>query len=211
MKAGTLILLTLWWLPGPAAAQGPALTPEIQKAYEAAQDLTMEFTQKTYVALLEREVEKKGVAQFKKPGKFKIAYDETGGKQYLSDGKNLYVHVAGEAETQKYKVNDEILPAEALSFLGGLGDLSRDFAVEEVDPKKWESLKKEKSGLAWLELTPLKKRSSIKWLVMGFDKQSYLAQELFMFNESGNLTHYVFDRVTPNTGLTDDAFVLKKK
>jgi outer membrane lipoprotein-sorting protein len=166
--------------------------------------------QKTYVALLEKEISKKGSASFKKPGKMAIRYEGAQGRNYLSNGKTLWSFETGDPQVQKYPLNDESLDAEALSFLGGLGNLKRDFAVEEVESKKLSELKREKQGLKWLELTPLQKRSSLQWLVMGFAPDSALAQEVFLYNDSGNLSHYIFDKVELNPGLGDELFEYKK-
>lgn len=215
MKIGVRILVSLavlGFLPAVARAQDAgALADRVQRTYEQAGDLSIDFTQKTYVAVLEKEVSKKGKAQFKKPGKLAIRYEGARGRNYQSDGKTLWIFESGDSQVEKIPLDEESLPAEALSFLGGLGNLKRDFAVEEVDPKKWQTLKRERGDLQWLELTPLQKRSSLQWLVMGFDPATAYAREVFLFTDSGNLSHYVFDKVELNRGLGDELFVYKKK
>jgi outer membrane lipoprotein-sorting protein len=205
----SLMLATFSWTVYGQGAQGFA--DRVQQAYERAKDMSLEFVQATYVASLEREVTKQGVAQFKKPGKLHIDYAGEGGRQYLSDGKTLWIFPRGDPQIQTIPLNDETVPAEALSFLGGLGNLKRDFAVEEVDEKKWAQLKTEKGSLRWLELTPLQKRSTIQCLIMGFDPESYLAKEIYLFTESGNLSHYRITAVKTNSGLADSLFELKKE
>jgi len=215
MKIGVRILVSLavlGFLPAVARAQDAgALADRVQRTYEQAGDLSIDFTQKTYVAVLEKEVSKKGKALFKKPGKLAIRYEGARGRNYQSDGKTLWIFESGDSQVEKIPLDEESLPAEALSFLGGLGNLKRDFAVEEVDPKKWQTLKRERGDLQWLELTPLQKRSSLQWLVMGFDPATAYAREVFLFTDSGNLSHYVFDKVELNRGLGDELFVYKKK
>ena len=209
-----LSLLILLLLPAAlqAAAEEPvsALADRVQALYEGAQDLSMEFEQKTYVAVLEKEVSKKGSARFKKPGKMAIRYEGEGGRNYLSDGKSLWIFETGDSQIQSMAVDESNMPAEALTFLGGLGRLKRDFAVEAVDPKKWAALKREGKDLSWMELTPLAKKSGLAWLVMGFDASS-LAKEAFLSTDSGNLSHYVFKQVTLNPGLGDEIFKPAKK
>lgn len=183
---------------------------QIQKTYDQAQDLSLHFVQETYVAVLEREVKKQGSGQFKKPGKLRIDYAGENGRQYLSNGKTLWIFQKGDAQAQTVSLSDQEFPAEALSFLGGLGNLQRDFSVEEVDEKKWKSLNREKNGLRWLELTPLQKRSTIQSLVMGFDIGSALAKEIYLFTESGNLSHYTISEIKMNSGLSDTIFEFKK-
>ncbi|MDX1386113.1 MAG: outer membrane lipoprotein carrier protein LolA [bacterium] len=185
------------------------MAQKVQSSYEQTQDLKMTFVQETYVQLLEQTVTKKGVAFFKKPGKFAIRYGGSRGKFYLSDGKSLWIGKKGDAKIQTQKINDQEIPAEALSFLGGLGNLSKDFEVEAVDPKKWKQFKRSKGDAQWLELTPLKKQSHIEWLVMGFDPTTFLAKEVYLYTDSGNLSHYRFSEVQANVGLPDQDFILK--
>ncbi len=192
-------------------AQSPdQVATKVQSAYEATQDLTMDFVQETYVEVLERKVKKQGKAQFKKPGKFAIEYAGKKGREYRSDGKTLWVYRSGDKQVEVYEVNDERVPAEALSFLGGLGNLKRDFAVETVDEKKWQNLGAKKGNLDWLELTPLKKQSQIQWMVMGFDAKTHLATEVYFLTDSNNLSHYSFSRLQSNQGLPAEGFVFTK-
>jgi outer membrane lipoprotein-sorting protein len=208
--------LTFLFLLFPLAARAAGeasvseLADRVQSLYESAQDLSMDFGQKTYVAVLEKEVSKKGSARFKKPGKMAIRYEGEGGRNYLSDGKSLWIFESGDSQVQKMSVSETDMPAEALTFLGGLGRLKQDFAVEVVDPKKWKSLKRERQDLSWMELTPLNKQSGLAWMVMGFDGGN-LAREAFLSTDTGNLSHYTFDKVTLNQGLSDDLFKYSKK
>ena len=201
--------LLLWIFAFPVRA---ALSPEqaadaIQKSYEQTRTLQMEFRQSTYVQLLEKEVHKAGSIYLKKPGKFAVLYDAaSGGRQYRSDGKKLWIGQAGDKQWQSYAIGDEEVPAEALSFLSGLGQLKRDFAVEAVDPKKWEQFQRAKDAQIWLELTPRKKLSQIDWLVMAFDPKSYLAQELYLMTDNGNMTHYRFEKLLRNIELGEEKF-----
>lgn len=208
LSIGILLLpLSLQAAADPAASQ---LADKVQGVYEGAQDLSMDFDQKTYVAVLEKEVTKKGSARFKKPGKMAIRYEGAGGRNYLSDGKSLWIFESGDSQVQSMGVADTNMPAEALTFLGGLGRLKRDFAVEEVDAKKWKNLKRERQDLSWMELTPLNKQSGLAWLVMGFDSGN-IAREAFLSTDTGNLSHYTFDNVTLNQGLSDELFKYSKK
>lgn len=208
------LLFFLMLLP-PVSAASQVLSPDklvaaVQVAYEKTQDLQMDFSQKTYVVLLEEEVQKKGLAQFKKPGKFRIEYREKRGKTYLSDGKTLWILRSGDDQVTRVNAGEENIPAEALSFLGGFGKLKDDFAVETVDPKKAEELKIDKQKFQWLELTPLKKQSQIDWLVVGFDPKDMLARVLYLYTDTGNLSQYQFSNLRTNEGLKEESFIYKK-
>ncbi|HEX5035368.1 MAG TPA: outer-membrane lipoprotein carrier protein LolA, partial [bacterium] len=120
-------------------------------------------------------------------------YEGEGGRNYLSDGKTLWIFESGDSQVQKMDVGETDMPAEALSFLGGLG-----------------RLKRERQDLGWMELTPLNKQSGLAWLVMGFDGGN-IAREVFLSTESGNLSHYTLENVALNQGLSDDLFKYSKK
>lgn len=189
------------------------IADQVQQAYEATQALQMNFTQETYVQLLERKVKKTGQAQFQKPGKFSIRYEGKGGREYFSDGQKLWIYKNGSRQVQVYTLKEGEIPAEALSFLGGLGKLKRDFVVEDLDEKRMAQLQissELKGKYQWLELTPQKKQSQIDWLVMGFDPSSHLAAQLYLLTESGNLSHYVFHQVEKDPVLPEKAFVFSK-
>jgi Outer membrane lipoprotein-sorting protein len=205
------LVFLLGFFPRPGAADTPKeFADRIQKTYEAAADLSLSFTQSTYVAVLEKDVSKRGSAQFKKPGKSRIDYEGEAGRQYISDGKTLWVMQKGESKAQALKLEEQDIPIEALNFLGGLGKLQKDFAVEEVEEKKWAALRRDRGKLRWLELTPLKRSSSINSLVMGFDPSSTLAQEIYIFTDSGNLSHYSLKDIRLNGGVDDSVFEFKK-
>jgi outer membrane lipoprotein-sorting protein len=213
MKRAYFMGVGFFLLAGWAAAWASEvreLADRVQAAYEETRDLSFHFVQKTYVAALEKEVEKRGEAQFKKPGKFSIQYAGPRERHYLSNGKKIWVFRDGDDQVQVYQVDDDNVPAEALSFLVGLGNLKQDFAVESVDPKKWVCFKREPVSLQWMELTPLKKTSGLQWLVMGFDPATFLARETYLLTDSGNLTHYVFSDLKANAGLSEEGFEFKK-
>ncbi len=188
-----------------------AIAQQVQKSYEATQALRMDFVQETYVEVLEQKVNKRGQAQFKKPGKFWIRYEGSPARRYQSDGKKLWIYQEGESQVQTLKVDEGTVPSEALSFLGGFGQLTQDFAVEEVDSQKWKSLQAEKGSLQWMELTPLRKRSAIQWLVVGFDPQTHLAAEIYFLTDTGNLSHYRFSSVLANGEIGDEIFEFREK
>ncbi len=188
-----------------------AVAQQVQKTYESTQTLRMDFVQETYVEVLEQKVNKQGRAQFKKPGKFWIRYEGSPARRYQSDGKKLWIYQEGEPQAQMLKVDEGTVPSEALSFLGGFGQLTQDFAVEEVDPQKWKMLQAEKGSLQWMELTPLKKRSAIQWLVVGFDPQTHLAAEIYFLTDTGNLSHYRFSSVLANGEIGEEIFEFHEK
>ncbi|MCB1215036.1 MAG: outer membrane lipoprotein carrier protein LolA, partial [Deltaproteobacteria bacterium] len=166
-----------------------SLSQQIQKRYEATQTSRFELNQKTYVQVLEKDIYKKAKATFKKPGKFILEYQDQNGRLYMSDGKKLWIYQKGDRQVQSYPLNDDNIPAEALSFLGGLANLEQDFAVEIPEDKKQKTFKLNPQ-LKWVELSPLKKQSQIAWILLGVNPETFYTQELYLYTDSQNLSHY---------------------
>lgn len=182
---------------------------QVQTTYENAQEISSEFIQKVKIAALEREIEKKGKASFKKPGKLRVEYEGDEGRLYLSDSKKFWVYDKGDTQVNVYPVNSQTLPDEALAFLGGLGNLHVQFQVSGLT----KAQKKEtspNSQLDWLALKPKNPESNLEEMILGFDRSSHTVSEAFLKNETGNLSHYFFQNVRLNPGLEESLFVFQK-
>jgi len=191
------------------AASVEEILGQVQAVYDGAQDVSSEFVQKVRIAALERDVEKSGTAQFKKPGRLRVEYEGEEGRLYVSDGKKLWIYEKGDTQVNVYPVNAETMPEEALAFLGGLGNLKAQFRVSAVAEKERKKLKLSES-LDWLLLIPKNPASHLEELLLGFDRNTHLTSEAYLKNESGNLSHYEFKNVRLNTNPSDDKFVFAK-
>lgn len=181
---------------------------QIQSTYDKAQDVSSEFTQKIEVKSIGRELEKEGKTFFKKPGKFKVEYNGEEGRVYVSNAKKLWVYDKGDTQVNVYEVTANTIPEEALSFLGGLGNLRAQFKVTALSKIEQSNLKV-KDDLDWLLLIPKNEQSKLDELLLGFDKKSHLVSEAFLKNESGNTSHYFFKNVRTNSSLLDSEFEFK--
>lgn len=153
-------------------------------------------------------MEKKGKTFFKKPGKIKVEYSGESGRVYVSNGKKLWVYDAGDTQVNVYEVNAETIPEEALTFLGGLGNLRAQFKVSAVSKEEKTHLDIGEN-LDWLLLIPKNEKSKLDELILGFDKKTHLVNEAFLRNESGNTSHYFFKNVKVNNALADEEFEFK--
>lgn len=185
------------------------LVHQIQSTYESAKDISSTFVQKVKIAALEREVEKTGKTFFKKPGKMRIEYDGKDGRQYISNGKILWIYEPGDSQVQVQALKEGGLPQEALAFLGGLGNLEKQFQVRPPTPAE----RKEKNltpSLDWLMLKPKNTQSTLQEMFLGFNPTTHLVWEGYLKNETGNENHYLFKNVKTNTNLEENLFEFKK-
>lgn len=185
------------------------IVQNVQKTYENAQDVSSEFSQKIVISSLEKEIEKTGKTIFKKPGKLYVEYDGEDGKLYVSDGKKLWIYEKGDNQVDVYSVSAQMLPEEALAFLGGLGNLSAQFKVSSLNKNELQKIKAT-PNLDWLSLIPKNPKSNLEELILGFDLSTHLVTEAYLKNETGNLSHYHFKNVQLNQSIPDAKFVFVK-
>lgn len=205
MKIKLLFILLLIY-PVVSSAKETVPQPEIdaiQTVYQSIPDISADFTQQTYVALIEKTVSKQGKFYFKKGGKLRIEYKGEEERNYVSDGTTLWIYTPGDkASMQTYEVTEETVPKEALSFLSGFGKLEKEF---EISPSKAFSEVPEE--FTALHLKPLHKKAQYKYLDTLFNKD-HLLMKLKIHNLSGNITDYNFTNIKTGVGLKDGFFTL---
>ncbi|MFH1874740.1 MAG: outer membrane lipoprotein carrier protein LolA [Pseudomonadota bacterium] len=178
----------------------------IQKTYQDIETISADFTQTTYVKLIDKTVTKQGKFYFKKGGKLRIEYKGDPEKHYVSDGTKLWIYNVGDkASQQEYELNDETIPKEALSFLAGFGKLNEEFKI-----KKSQAFENVEQNFSALELIPKNKSAQYKTLDTLFNQDNYLVK-LRVRNPSGNITNYTFTNIQINQNLEDGFFQVNKK
>jgi len=148
----------------------------IEQTYQNTQTFQAEFTQSTYVDLLEKTITRSGRIFYQRGGKLRIEYAGDKMTHYLSDGKRLWVLDPKAKEKDVYSLKDSGLPEEALKFLTELGQLRQYFNVSE---KKGKTVLKPK------------KKSTYRSLDCIFGEDHYL-KELTIHTASGNTSNYRF-------------------
>ena len=165
---------------------------KIEETYQNTNTLQAEFTQSTYVPLLEKTITRPGRLFYQKGGKLRIEYAGDKMTHYISDGKTLWVFDPQSKEKQSYLLKDSGLPEEALKFLTELGNLTTYFNVTEKKGK--------------LILKP-KKKSTYSSLDCLFEKNNYLT-DLTIHSHSGNTSQYRFFNIKPRAKFPAKLFTL---
>ena len=173
----------------------------VQGVYQSIPDIAADFTQQTYVALIDKTITKHGKFYFKKGGKLRIEYKDDEERNYISDGTTLWIYTPDDAASlQTYEVSEETVPKEALAFLSGFGKLEKEFFVEPSS-----AFKEIPSGFTAFHLKPRIKKPQYKSLDTLFN-QDHLLVKLKILNLSGNVTDYNFTNIKTNVGLKDNFF-----
>jgi outer membrane lipoprotein-sorting protein len=91
----------------------------------------------------------------------------------------------------------DVVSREALVFLGGLGEMTKEFKVAE-------------GAANALTLVPKSKSSPFSKIVLTVDPADHLARGATLFPKSGNKSRYVFDFVRVNEPVADSKFRFSK-
>lgn len=204
----TSLTLIFIFLSSSVLADASLIKVKLKQNYQNVYSWQADFTQTTFVELLNNTVDKKGHITIKKPGKLLIEYKDVIGKKYISNGQKLWLYVPGDAQVAVYPKLSKLVAKEALSFLEGLGDLDKEFIVSEtakLDPDRALFTSK---ALEILSLMPRDSASGLERILLGVDQKNVVS-EMVLFNSSGNMTHYVFTNVQLNPNLNDEIFDFK--
>ena len=147
---------------------------------------------------------------------FSWQYDEPERQEIISDGRTLWVYIPENRQVIKSEIDLEAQgrPGDPMSFLTGLGNLSRDFAMA------WAVPQQDLAGNHVLELTPRVSSALIQKLVITVDPKAVAASNetqpanpvfplvaVTVFDPSGNTTRIEFHDIQVNRGIETDRFL----
>lgn len=176
---------------------------DIEAKYRSIDDLEAKFTQTTAIEVLGKSVSETGVFMMKKTGMLRIDYNGQNPKQYISNGKKLWVIDEELKQVETYKVSSDSIPKEALEFLKGFSDMQKLFVVNGWKPKGMNH------SNSYLRLVPKNGKAQYNWLDCEFGPDNLL-KTMTIHNKSGNVSTYMFKDIKINTGLDDKLFVYSK-
>lgn len=176
---------------------------DLEKTYLEATYWQTEFKQSTYVPLLDKSVEKMGMMYLSKPGKIKITYQNPLKKDYICDGKKLWIYTHGDSIAIKTDQIDEVMSLESFRFLTGASKLRDEFSFSK---RELSSNKK------YLNLVLIPKSIDSIFLQVKLDYNiiDKRIEKLELFNVSGNKTEFNFSKTKFNQSFDKDLFKFKK-
>lgn len=218
------LLLSLFALPLSAAAASASLTDivsALEKGYAGLQDVQADFSQKTTIAAVNREQKGSGEVFLKRPASatamFRFNYAKPK-QQIISNGKQVWFYTP---ESKQVLVNSVAAMfaggnSIALSYLTGLGHVSRDFNVTSAAEPQ------DKNGNYQLELTPKKPSPVLTKLQLtvsaeaveqmrasGEVKNVFPIISSIVHDAGGNRTRIDYSRARVNKGIADGKFNFK--
>jgi outer membrane lipoprotein carrier protein len=218
------MLLSLFALPVSATTTAASLkevVSALEKGYAGLQDVQADFSQKTTISAVNRDQKGSGEVLLKRPASatamFHFNYTKPK-QQIISNGKQVWFYTP---ENKQVIVNSVAAMfaggnSIALSYLTGLGHVSRDFDIA------FASEPQDKSGNYQLELTPKKASPVLARLQLtvsaaavaqfksdGEVKNIFPIISSVVHDAGGNRTRIDYSRARVNRGLADGKFNFK--
>ena len=203
MNLRILILFTLLILPAGtlfAETSEQQALDSIQRQYEKVSTFEADFTQRSYVKMMNQTHSVKGTVKIKKPGKMKWVYGAPDTQILISDGKNLWLYVPEEEQATKVPVESIYSSNTPALFLAGKGKLTRSFNVESVSEENRNIL---------VTLVPKNEDQGLARLILHANKKNYQITGSTVYDKLGNKTDIRFSRIRINREIPEEQFQLK--
>jgi outer membrane lipoprotein carrier protein len=176
-------------------------TPE-QQALEAFQQkyeniLTFEadFTQRSYVKMMDKAHEAKGRVQIKKPGKMKWVYGSPDIQVLISNGKTLWHYVSDENQVTKVPIESIYSSNTPALFLAGEEKLTQIFNIENVDTNPLS-----------FTLSPKEEDQALRRLQLFANKKNFQITGSTVYDKLGNKTEIRFSNIKTNLDIPEKTF-----
>jgi len=198
----TLLLAATPAVPSARQATPPAreVAAALQKKYDGVRDFTADFVHDYEGGILRKKVTEKGTVQIKKPGKMRWNYAEPQKKEFVSDGRRIYVYLPADKQVIMTPVPQEDEATSAVLFLAGKGNLTRDFTVSHAAAAPADAYA--------LKLVPKVPEHDYDWLEIVVDRVTMQIRAL-SFEDKGGRSTFRFANFKENPGLSDKIFVFK--
>ena len=172
----------------------------IQSQYEKILTFEADFTQRSYVKMMNQTQDVKGRVQIKKPGKMRWVYGAPDTQILISNEKTLWLYVPDEEQATKVPVESIYSSNTPALFLAGRGKLTHAFNVESVSQEDKNIL---------VSLVPKSAEQGLARLVLRADKKNYQITGSTVYDKLGNKTEIRFNRIQVNHEISEEQFQLK--
>jgi outer membrane lipoprotein carrier protein len=172
----------------------------IQSQYEKILTFEADFTQRSYVKMMNQTQDVKGRVQIKKPGKMRWVYGVPDTQILISNEKTLWLYVPVEEQATKVPVESIYSSNTPALFLAGRGKLTHAFDVESVSQEDKNIL---------VSLVPKSPEQGLARLVLQADKKNYQITGSTVYDKLGNRTEIRFNQIQVNHEISEEQFQLK--
>ena len=197
-----LVLFSILILPASLFAEtsDQQALDAIQSQYEKILTFEADFTQRSYVKMMNQTQDVKGRVQIKKPGKMRWVYGAPDTQILISNEKTLWLYVPDEEQATKVPVESIYSSNTPALFLAGKGKLTHAFNVESVSQENKNIL---------VTLVPKIAEQGLARLVLQANKKNYQITGSTVYDKLGNKTEIRFNRIRVNHEIPEEQFQLK--
>lgn len=183
------------------AGEAAALVDKVQRFYEKTRDFRADFTQVYRYVSMGRTQKSAGTVEVKKPGLMRWDYVKPHPKQFVLDGRDLYLYEPEDrAVMVKRGFSSDSLSA-AVTFLFGQGRLADEFRAERVVRPEY--------GAVVLALEPRKPQPGFSKVFFAIDEATGQVLTSIVIDAQGNENRIAFANVRTNTGLEAKRFAFE--
>ena len=172
----------------------------IQNHYEKILTFEANFTQESYIRLMNQTQIVEGKVKIKKPGKMRWVYGAPEEQVLISDENTLWLYIPEEEQATKVPVESIYSSNTPALFLAGQGKLTEAFKVESVNQEKKKII---------VTLVPKTAQQGLARLVLFADKKNYQITGSTVYDKLGNKTEIRFNRIQINHKIAEEQFQLK--
>lgn len=193
----------------------------LEKGYATLQDVQADFSQKTVIVAIKKEQRGSGEVLLKRPAAstamFRFNYTKPK-QQIVSNGKQVWFYIPENRQVMVSQVSEMFKGGNniALSYLTGLGHVSRDFMIAFAKNQR------DNSGNYQLELIPKKPSPVLSklqltvsaeavehFLLSGTVRNIFPVVSSVVFDITGNETRIDYSRARVNKGIDNGKFNFK--
>jgi outer membrane lipoprotein carrier protein len=209
------------WGASAFAAEVKDVVTVLEKGYQQLSDLQADFAQRTTIAAMKREERGNGELFLKRPSggvaMFRFNYTKPR-QQIVSNGKTLWYYIPDNKQVMVGSMASMFEGGNgiALSYLTGMGNVSRDFSVA------FSGSGRDKQGNYLLELVPRKKSQVMSKLLLTISAKAVEQYQKtgqietpfpilasVVHDQMGNQTRIEFSKIKVNRGLGSEKFTFK--
>ena len=177
-----------------------SLVEKVEAQYARTKDLQANFTQETIFEGFETGFSSSGKLYLKKPGLLRWDYLEPSKEQIYVNGDQVMMYVPDHQQVVKGALTQMAASKGPLALLQDVGTLSQQFSIIDSSDED-----RGKSTAPILTLVPKPtgdRPPTMKKIVLKLMPDSFLIQEITLFEASGNISRVVFDHIQVNQGVS---------
>ncbi|MGE0473699.1 MAG: outer membrane lipoprotein carrier protein LolA [Nitrospirales bacterium] len=177
-----------------------SLVEKVEAQYAQTKDLQADFTQETRFEGFETGFSSSGKLYLKKPGLLRWDYLEPSKEQIYVDGDQVMMYVPDHQQVVKGNLTQLAASKGPLALLQDVGTLSQQFTIIDSSPED-----RGDGTVPVLTLVPKPNGEgppTLKKIVLKLTPDSFLIQEITLFETSGNVSRVAFDHIQVNQGVS---------